>query len=335
MSQAVKVVPANVRTAANAGLKKTQHAVGHAASAAANKAENLAAGTPNVFTTTVAPHHIPARPNVTDSWSQFKPALSRVGTHMEYWVLPVLRSVLLASLVFALAELFVAAGRHSPAYNAGSTNGGINGGFMAFSVFRDTYSQWLLGVALLVAAWVISIIVAPSLKPFAETVLDQVDNASWSLSALQIVLCCICLLACSGHAACLSRQEHQSDVDSSNASTEETKPIKSDKPDQSDSDVELQRVDEKESSSYLCLGLGAGLEAILLSAERPLAAWALGNSYKSFFTVRVILGLLPWSYIAPTILSYTPSSPYELMIPVALVAFLIGGLLVLAQRKKL
>jgi len=255
---------------------------------------------------------------------------------MDYWVLPVLRSVLLISVVFAVAELGVAAGRHLPFYRGGFANGAA---IYAFRIFRDTHSQWLLGMALLVAAWVLSIIVAPSLKPFAETVLDEVDNASWSLATMQIVLCTTCLLACCGHATCLSRQECQCDgcegKDSGNASREELKPIKSEKADQSESDVELQKDDDKASPSLLCMGVIAGFEAILVSAERPLAAWAIGNSYKSFFTVRVLLGLLPWSYMAPTILSYTPSSPYELMIPVAAVAFLIGGLLVLAQRKRL
>merc|ERR1711865_512980 len=79
-----------------------------------------------------------------------------------------------------------------------------------------------------------------------------------------------------------------------------------------------------------CMVAGAGVDALLVNLERPVTTFALGTCYKSYFGFRFLVGLLPWTAMAPTILGYTPSSPYELMIPVALVAFGIGGMLVLA-----
>lgn len=328
INQAVKAVPQNVKSGVKAGLQNTQHGV----SSAAQFAENLAAGKPNVLTTTVAPMEVRKAPHATDSWSQFKPALASVVNRVDHWVLPVLRSVLLISIVFALAELCVATGRHSVSYRQGSADGPA----LVFRVLRDTFAQWMMGMALLIAAWVLSIILAPYARSYAETALHYVNRESFPLTELQIVLCCICLVVCTGRATCLSHQESEkaSFQEGNEPTREELRPIKSSL---SDSDLETQAMnsDEQVSPSLLCMGIMAGMEAILLSVERPLAAWALGNSAKSFFAIRLLLGLLPWSYMAPKILFYTPSSPYELMIPVACGAFLIGGMLVMAKRKQL
>jgi len=317
--------------AAKDGLQKTQKAAGQAVSGA----ENLAAGTPDVHTTTVAPHKPPKAPNVTDWKSEVKPALTSVVDRVERWTWPVLQSVLLISVAFALSEITVAAGRHSPHYRGGH----IDSASYAFRVLRDTYSQWMMGVALLIGAWVLSIILAPFFKDFAETVQDHVDNGN--LPTLQIILCFICLLACCGRATCLSHQAVRSGgitvllgSGGEPGSREELRPIKQFS-DQSESDMErAEDGTEASSPSLCCMGIVAVFEAILTSVERPVAAWALGNSCKSFFAVRILLGLLPWSYMAPKIFFYTPSSPYELMIPVAFVAFLIGGMLVMAKRKQ-
>jgi len=103
------------------------------------------------------------------------------------------------------------------------------------------------------------------------------------------------------------------------------------------SDIEQQKTEAVTAAraGLLCTALTAGIEAILLAMERPVTAWALGGSYKSFLATRLLVGMIPWSIMAPTIWGYTPSSPYELMVPVGAVAFAVGGMLVFAKRKAL
>merc|ERR1712070_985393 len=178
---------------------------------------------------------------------------------------------------------------------------------------------------------------APAFQDFAEKLQDGVDNGSSTLVTVQISLCVCCLLACRGRAFCMSRLEQESEVnrDRGTASREELKPIRqpSDKAEQSESESESGQYKEFASTPVICLVVTAFLDAILLALERPVTSWAVGGAYKSYFAFRFIIGLLPWSMIAPTIMGHTFSSPYELMVPIGFAAFLIGGLLVVAKQK--
>merc|ERR1711865_958474 len=324
-------VPQNVKNAANNVAKDAQHVASQTGEGAKNVAMRIKNGNPNIHTTTLAPREPHKRPVAASALSQLHPAMGSLKHHAMHWAWPVLHSVLLISGVFALTELCVATGRHMPSYQKGCA-GGVS---LAGRVMRDTYNQWMNGIALLVAAWVFSIILAPSLQDLAERAQDAADNGSSSLSTLQMVLCFICLLACCGRASWMARLDCTCHTCSNKqnielASREELRPIKS----ESESDLE-QTSEADGSASILCMVAGAGIDAFLVNLERPVTTFALGTCYKSYFGFRFLVGLLPWTAMAPTILGYTPSSPYELMIPVALVAFGIGGMLVLAKQKSL
>jgi len=323
-----KAVPKPVKSAAEDAAKDTKKVAEETAEEAEQTAMRLKNGDPDIHTTTVSPQKPAKSPPVADTWGQFKPALAKLSESAVHWAWPVLNSVLLISGLFALTELFVATGRHLPLYHKGDANGP---GILA-RVLRDAFSQWMMGIALLVAAWVLSIILAPALHSTAKRVEHLADSGSSMITTIQVSLCITCFLACCCRAREEYRQGNEIKVQES-ASREELRPIKD------ESDAESQKNDAKAgasetaSASILCIAITACIEAALLAMERPVAAWAVGNSYKSYFAFRVIIGLLPWSMMAPSIWGYTPSSPYELMVPVAVFAFLTGGMLVMAKRK--
>jgi len=324
-----KAVPKNVKDAAEAASRDTQHIAKETAEGAEHVAMRIKNGNPNMHTTTVAPRNVSQTPSIADPWSHVQPAVASIQHHLMHWAWPVVHSVLVISGLFALTELCVATGRHLPSYQKGCAKPV----WIAGRVLRDTYSQWMNGVALLVAAWVLSIILAPNLQRYAAKALDIVDSGSSSLASLQIVLCITCLLASCGRASWMARSDcscYACSKKSESGSREELRPIQKT---ESESDLDVPASDAAGSSSMSCWVFTAGVDAVLVAMERPVTTFALGTCYKSYFAFRFLAGLLPWTVMAPTILGYTPSSPYELLIPVAFVAFLIGGMLVLARKK--
>jgi len=330
-----KVVPNQVKTDAEEVAKNTKHVTDLAAIQAKQAAMRLKNGNPDIHTTTVAPQEPGKSPALRDALSQLQPALVSVWHSVLHWTWPVFHNVLLLSVIFALTELFIATGRHLPSYQKGC----VNSTFLLFRVVRDIIEQWMTGIALLVAAWVLSIILAPVLQSTAQSLQDQLDSGGAMVTAVQMGLCTTCFLACCGRASCMARDECRCDVchgRDGKASREEMEPIAK----ATESDLEVARkssppMSEAASASICCMVITAGIDAGFLAMERPVTAWAMGNSYRSFLAARFVIGLLPWSMMAPTIWFYTPSSPYELMIPVAFVAFLMGGLLHFAKQKAL
>lgn len=292
-------------------------------------------GNPDVHTTTVRYRDPPRHPHAHDPWAQtashLRPALNTIWKRVCHWASPVVNSILLVSAAFALAEIFIATGRHYPIYSRETGNGMA----IFMRVCHDIFNQWMMGMALLVGLWIVSIILATNLYSVAEKVHHHVESGASSVTKLQIALSTVCLLACCSRGFCLSRQEIKSEEAEVTDTSSEKKLLLH----QSDSGSDIEKADPKRPDdvavpvSCYVAAMFALIESCLFAMERPVTAWALGASYKSFCATRILLGLLPWSVVAPTILGYTPSSPYLLMIPVAVLAFCIGGLLVFAQQR--
>jgi len=324
-------VPPPIKTTAATIVNKTESA----AKQAENNAMRFKNGNPDVHTTTVRYRDPPRHPHAHDPWAQtashLRPALNTIWKRVCHWASPVVNSILLVSAAFALAEIFIATGRHYPIYSRETGNGMA----IFMRVCHDIFNQWMMGMALLVGLWIVSIILATNLYSVAEKVHHHVESGASSVTKLQIALSTVCLLACCSRGFCLSRQ----DIKSEEAEVTDTSSEKNLLLQNQDSGSDIEKADPKRPDdvavpvSCYVAAMFALIESCLFAMERPVTAWALGASYKSFCATRILLGLLPWSVVAPTILGYTPSSPYLLMIPVAVLAFCIGGLLVFAQQR--
>mmetsp|Transcript_33286 Transcript_33286/g.61241 ORF Transcript_33286/g.61241 Transcript_33286/m.61241 type:complete len:349 (-) Transcript_33286:58-1104(-) len=348
-------MPENVKEKLTVVEKVGQEAAIAAGKAAQNaaeqlkeKAKRLKNGNPDVHTTTVAPRQPEEAPNI-NHWNLLPQALSSIQRYVWSWALPVLRCIALASALVAFAELGIAAGRHYPAARSRSAGRHVILG----RVLQDIYAQWVWGLALLIAVWVLSIILATSLRGLAEWVQLQHQSFAGLFLCVQLLLCTLCLAACSRLAWTLSQLEERTldaaeiaedgkdsstdeerrllEVESGGPSTARSAECNSDKvPARS-----WFRMASSMAASGFCFALCGVLDALLLAMENPVSTWALGASWKSLFTVRFLAGLLPWSLVAPTILGYKPSSPYELLAPIVAASFVAGGLLVLARRKNI
>merc|ERR1712070_1052697 len=115
----------------------------------------------------------------------------------------------------------------------------------------------MMGVALLVALWVMSIILAtvPLLHSTAEKIQHQLNGGA-SFAKAQILLSIICLFACCGRATCMYKSAMAKFAEVEKAQNEESRPLKAADSDSNHSDLEQQKGEtskEGGSGAMICL----------------------------------------------------------------------------------
>jgi len=270
------------------------HSIGGVSTKAANA---LIVGEANTATTTIAPLTTQAPPENQGTWQLIGSAMESVSSSLLRWAGPVLTDVALVSLAFAACELAAGAGRHAPALRCGCTGRATLTG----RLLHDIVSQWLNGVGLLVALWMLSIILAPELRHAAEF---ANAHAGMPLLSVAVALGLLCVAASLHQAMVLSRlpctpcamrayyavpQEHFSPL--------------------SRFGVPAKKSVARWSLEMLSLA-GSGLAivggACLGAVEAPLVSWAVGSTYTSFIAVCWLLPLLPWQLVADHLAWFLP-----------------------------
>jgi hypothetical protein len=300
-------------------------------------------GKPNVLTTTIAPRTTGAPPAEYDHWNFLGPALLTLSSSFFQWVPTVVGELFLVSCAFAIAELLIAAGRHWPSHQTGC----IGPGVFAWRLLHDVARQWSTSMALLVAIWTISIIMPSLMKGHAERVRASLPQED-TLRNLQVVVAFVGLALCGAIGFALAWRECP---EGGRGALKEEEGEAGYEPVQLQKYAGLGQDEEKGcpcdtaeeedcSPSYsraCCLCSQASVAAALLldALERPLVAGAVGATYKSAAGVQFLVGLLPWSYVAPSFLGYRPHSPYEILIPVVALGVVVGYGLYRAKRIQL
>lgn len=271
-------------------------------------------------TTTAHPPTTPAPPNSESQWEMVVVAARATLEPIFRWALPVLIDVGLVSAVFAAAALAMGAGRHAPAIKRGR----ISHRAALSAASREVVAHWLWGLALLVAIWVLSIILAKELRPVASFAQRfHVDVSSDEVMTLAFV----CLVAHIAHGYLLSDNVGR-----------EPEGVKSHEQKYNALDLEASGSDGDgapgpgavaavgAASCALAL-VGAVTEMGLQAIEGPVNAWAIGGSYKAVVMFSAFAAVTPWPDVAKGAQLWLHSTPPVLVAVYAILAVLLTGVM--------
>jgi hypothetical protein len=270
---------------------------------------------PNLATTTVIPT-TPAPPHQETRWEALLSAASITVNSIVHWAWPVLVDVGLISAVFAVAGFAFGAGRH-----------GVKRG--SWNILRTTLDHWFWGFGLLLAVWVLSIIMASELQPFAKNA-QSMQIGSFPITCFAVV----CFLSHNFHGHVVSRKESQVSGAVPGGSLEESRRLltnrDSDRSSTTDSErtsrgADVEAADTLDSGKVApvvgaisCSIIAAIFELGLQSFEGPLNAWALGGSWKTALLCSSLLANAPWDNVAKDAGNWFHLPPIEVVAMAAL-----------------
>jgi len=350
----VPVVESALGNAAKVAGDKAKEVAGATRDRAIDTAKGIYVKKPNTATTTVAPFTTPPPPPAVPHWHLLRPGAERLARSVLHWMQPVALDVALGAVAFAAVGLTTGVGRQLPALRCGTSRGERLASLAV--AFREALGRCLWGAAGLLAVWVLSVLLANELRPYAEVVQGV------PLIATAQVLGAVCMGLCLAHAILLSRRgcdskggqayapgKTEAAVASPDAEAtaktggyiavpvnaglppldmEQGKCCTSDPGCDQGSRAVLGTASS--AASCVCALVAAAASAILGAMEGPLFTWALGGTYQSACASWWLLGILPWDMIAPTMLGWR-LPPWILLSAVAIPAVLLGGLLHVAR----
>lgn len=300
---------------------------------AKEKIKDLRNGKADIRTTTVEPRTTPKPPETPDGIGIiFRKAAVNTATKCLSSLLFFLEGAIGLVALVACAELTVSSGRHS------SKSGRA---FMT-SLAADVYRRVVCVLAVAGAFWVVSLILAKHFEgaaSLAKTYLDQQLANGFSLLLVLTIACsCVFLICCAWHTRTLSQASCACDFQEISLDQEAPdsnySPVHIEDPQH---DVPIKAVSAQ--SGRFCFTVAAALsllsfavDELLVALERPIAAWAASATVQSFLCSQLALSLLPWGLLAPTILGYKLTSPYELLLPFALIGGCVGLFMYFCRR---
>merc|ERR1719215_2202771 len=289
---------------------------------------------PNTATTTIAPMTTRAPPEDPGAESFIQPGIDQIKESALRWIKPVLIDVGLLSASFAVVGLVVGIGNHIPSYKCGE-----HPAVVSSRVLKDTVNQWLAGIALLVAAWLLSIVLASELAPTAKRV--QASQYQESLYWLAPLLAVLCVLTTGLHAVLLSRTDCRACSGGGGGGCCSRGGSSDENENAQDESLALS-VARKICAviSGIMTVLVAILGALLGAAEAPMTACALSSTYKSYLATSWLLPMVPWGLAAEQIAQTIPGLPKQvrdspgqaLVAAGGVVALLFTVLLTVARR---
>jgi len=262
------------------------------------------------------------------------PCAAAVGSAICHWAGPVVADVALASVAVFAAELFVSAGRHSPTVHCPCQSGGAVAA--VGRTLSNAAAAWMWSAGILVGVWLLSILLAVELRPYAE----QSQEFTGPLrNLLAFFLGCICLALCALRAKMLAKQEcsccggaGKHALRGPAGSADSCTALLSDEeggspPGSQDQWCKLSTLQQQHAAvvattSYKtkpplgefftsdsesgngtsrmgCIWtlLASVVGAILSAAEAPLASWSMGGALKNWMTSHWLLAFMPWGLV--------------------------------------
>jgi len=273
--------------------------------------------TSTVVTTTVKP------PATENRWDILTASTVSMLRSILQGIITAVEDVALISVAFAVVDLIVSVGRHAPLLHRGSSS--FHGACRI--AVGDALMQWVWGLGLLVAIWLLSIILADELLPWAQQVQD------WKISSgMCLGLGALCIVAFGLHAftletAIASDGAHEGAGempvrDSDSVSRSKYQPV--------DGSAKPSSIEPGErcslcflAASCLCAVVAGGIELLLQAAEGPVYACAVGGAYKAIAMWWLLSTLAPWKVLekdAEGWLQHMPIAPLVAALGVVVLA---------------
>lgn len=244
----------------------------------------------NTATTTIAPIHVKEPPAAIDWSHALRMAFRRPWKCLSHWFRALISHTLLVATAVAMFALVNGVGVLASRGYSGLTAS-------LCRLLQETASAFAKGMMTVASVWVLSIVLASELVPFAQRLEDHTPL----LTALASVCGIVCICSTLHHVFSLSKLRR-------------TLPN------------ELAPQVKDQGTSRCFTSIAAVIGALLTPLERPVSTWAIGSTIESsmsnWYLVKLALPEI-WAWVVPEMWAWV-ASPIPLATVIAGSALLLG-----------